>query len=50
MDRISWMSDGAIIKPRCIPQESWDQIGPAAPACFVMLFERLEKRQRLLFM
>ena len=44
------MSDGAIIKPECIPQESWDQNGPAAPACFVMLVERLEKQQRLLSM
>lgn len=41
------MSDGSIIKPECIPQEAWDQSGPAAQACFVMLVERLEKLERL---
>lgn len=44
------MSDGPIIKPECIPQEAWDQSGPAARACFVMLVERLEKLERLLGM
>jgi hypothetical protein len=44
------MSDGPIIKPECIPQEAWNQSGPAARACFVMLVERLEKQERLLGM
>ena len=44
------MSDGPMIKPECIPQEAWDQSGPAARACFVMLVERLEKLERLLGM
>ena len=44
------MSDGPIIKPECIPQEPWDQSGPAARACFVRLVERQEKLERLLGM
>ena len=44
------MSEESLIKPECIPQEAWDQSGPAARACFVMLVKRLEDLERRLGM
>ncbi|MFN9134359.1 MAG: DUF6444 domain-containing protein, partial [Planctomyces sp.] len=44
------MSEGTLIKPDCIPQEAWDQSGPAARACFLMLVKRLEELERRLGM
>lgn len=44
------MSDGSINKPACIPQEAWDQSGPAARACFVVLVGRIENLERSLGM
>ena len=44
------MSEGTLIKPDCIPQEAWDQSGPAARACILMLVKRLEELERRLGM
>jgi hypothetical protein len=44
------MSEGTLIKPDCIPQEAWDQSGPAARAFLLMLVRRLEELERRLGM
>lgn len=44
------MSEGTLIKPDCIPQEAWDQSGPAARACLLVLVRRLEELERRLGM
>ncbi len=44
------MSEGTLINPDCIPQEAWDQSGPAARACFLMLVKRLKELERRLGM
>ena len=44
------MSDGVLARPGCIPQEAWDQSGPAARACFVVLVARIEELERRLGM
>lgn len=44
------MSEGMLSKPDGIPQEAWDQSGPAARACFVMLVARIEELERRLGM
>lgn len=40
------MSEGTLIKPDWIPQEAWDQGGPAARDCFRMLVKRLREFER----
>lgn len=44
------MSDGLQTKPDGIPQEAWDQSGPAARACFVVLVKRIDELERRLGM
>lgn len=39
------MGEGTLIKPECIPQEAWDQSGPAARACFVWLAEQIKQME-----
>lgn len=42
------MSEGSLSKPDCVPQEAWDQSGPAARVCLVTLVQRLEALERRL--
>jgi hypothetical protein len=39
------MSEGTLIKPDCIPQQAWDQNGPATRARLVLV-KRLEEFER----
>ncbi|MFN8706346.1 MAG: DUF6444 domain-containing protein [Planctomyces sp.] len=44
------MSEAPLIKPDGIPQDAWDQSGPAIRSCFVMLMKRIEDLERRLGM